>query len=310
MALPGWRSRIITSLKTAVSAVALENPLMLASGILDENGYSMKRILEEGAGAVVTKSIGRDERKGFRPPIVAEIQEGLLNAVGLANPGIDNFGEEISIARTAGKPVIGSVFGGNAEEFVYVSKKMESYGVSALELNLSCPHVHGVGSEVGSDPDLVSEILDELKRKVGIPVFAKLSPNVTDIVEIAKAASKADALVLINTVRGMSVDIHARMPVLSNSYGGLSGRAIKSVGIRYTYEVSKETGMTIIGVGGIESAEDAIEYIMSGASAVQIGTAVYTHGRSVFRSVSTGLEKFMAEEGFEKISDMVGVAVR
>lgn len=296
-------------LETSVAGIKLANPLMLASGILDENGFSMKRILEEGAAAVVTKSIGRNERTGYRPPIVSEIQGGLLNAVGLANPGIDNFSGEIELALQAGKPVIGSVFGSTVDEFLYVSQKMQDYGASAVELNLSCPHVSGVGSEVGSDPELVSTIVEELKSKLKIPVFAKLSPNVSDIIKIASAASKADALVLINTVRGMAIDIYARKPVLSNSYGGLSGKAIKNVGLRYVYQVKKETDNKIIGVGGIETAQDALEYIMAGASALQIGTALYNHGRGVFKEVSTGIEEFMKKEGYDSIPEMVGLAV-
>ncbi len=298
------------NLKTSITGIGLQNPLMLASGILDENGYTMKHILESGAAAVVTKSIGREERTGYRPPIVAEIPEGLLNAVGLANPGIDNFGNEIRIALQAGKPVIGSIFGGTAEDFLYVGKKMEEYGASALELNLSCPHVIGVGSEVGSDPDLVEQIVGELKSKVRIPVWAKLSPNTTDILEIANAAAKADAFVVINTVRGMAIDIYARRPVLSNSYGGLSGRAIKNVGIRYVYQLYKETGKTIIGVGGIETHEDAVEYLMAGASALEIGTGVYTRGKGIFSEINNGISSFMDAEGFSSVSDMVGVAVQ
>ena len=298
------------NLKTSITGIGLQNPLMLASGILDENGYTMKHILESGAAAVVTKSIGREERTGYRPPIVAEIPEGLLNAVGLANPGIDNFDNEIRIALQAGKPVIGSIFGGTAEDFLYVGKKMEEYGASALELNLSCPHVIGVGSEVGSDPDLVEQIVGELKSKVRIPVWAKLSPNTTDILEIANAAAKADAFVVINTVRGMAIDIYARRPVLSNSYGGLSGRAIKNVGIRYVYQLYKETGKTIIGVGGIETHEDAVEYLMAGASALEIGTGVYTRGKGIFSEINNGISSFMDAEGFSSVSDMVGVAVQ
>lgn len=299
----------MTLLGTEVAGIQLDNPLMLASGVLDENGYTMKRILQEGAAAVVTKSIGRYERKGYVPPIVAEIPGGLINAVGLANPGIDNFSDEIRVSLSTGKPVIGSIFGGTVDEFLYVSRKMESYGVSALELNLSCPHVEGFGSEVGSDPELVSEIMDVLKANIKVPIFAKLSPNVTDIVEIANAASRADGIVLINTVRGMSIDIYARRPVLSHTYGGLSGKAIKNVGIRYVYQVKKETGMNVIGVGGIENANDAIEYIMAGASAVQVGTAVYSHGRKVFSEISTGIEEFMEKEGFGSVSEMVGAAI-
>lgn len=296
-------------LETSIAGIKLENPLMLASGILDENGHSMKRILEEGAAAVVTKSINRDGRTGYRPPIVSEIPGGLLNAVGLANPGIDNFGGEIELALQAGKPVIGSLFGSVIEEFLYVSQKMQEYGVSAVELNLSCPHVKGLGAEIGSDPEMVEDIVGELKSRLNIPVFAKLSPNISDMLKIAEAASKADALVLINTVRGMAIDIHARKPVLSNSYGGLSGKAIKNVGLRYVYQMKKETGMEIIGVGGIENAEDALEYIMAGASALQVGTALYNHGRGIFGEISTGMQDFMKKEGFGSISEMVGLAI-
>lgn len=296
-------------LETSISGIKLENPLMLASGILDENGYSMKRILEEGAAAVVTKSINRDGRTGYRPPIVSEIPGGLLNAVGLANPGIDSFGGEIELTLQAGKPVIGSLFGSTVDEFIYVSKKMQEYGASAVELNLSCPHVKGVGAEIGSDPEMVAAIVDELKSNLKIPVFAKLSPNVSDMLKIAGAASNADGLVLINTVRGMAIDIHARRPVLSNSYGGLSGKAIKNVGLRYVYQMKKETGMEIIGVGGIENAEDALEYIMAGASALQVGTALYEHGRGIFGEISRGMQDFMEKEGYSSIRDMVGLAI-
>lgn len=299
----------MAALETSISGITFENPLILASGILDENGYSMKKILEEGAAGVVTKSISKDERVGYRPPIVAEVPGGLLNAVGLANPGIDSFGNEIGIALGAGKPVIGSLFGKTVDDFLFVSKKMQEFGVHAVELNLSCPHVAGFGSEIGSDPELVSTIVGELKSKLKVPVFAKLSPNVTDIVEIANAASKADALVLINTVRGMAIDVYAKRPVLSNVYGGLSGKAIKNVGLRYVYQVKKETGMNIIGVGGIETAEDALEYIMAGSALVQVGTALYQHGRGIFREISAGILDFMEKEGYDSISEMVGLAV-
>lgn len=286
-----------------------QNPLLLASGILDENGYSMQRILKEGAAGVVTKSIGIDERTGYRPPIIAEYPEGLINAVGLANPGIEHFGDEMRIALEAGRPVIGSIFAADAEGFVHLAGKMKDYGATGIELNLSCPHVQGFGTEVGSDASLVEEIVTGIKRKVDLPLYAKLSPNVSSVLDIARAAEKADAYVLINTVKGMAIDINARRPVLTNGYGGLSGRAIKPVGIRYVYEIARETGKDVVGVGGIESAEDAIEYIMAGASAVQIGTALIRHGRGVFRDISRGMLEFMEKEGFDTISDMKGAAV-
>ncbi len=297
-------------IRTKIASLKLENPLMLASGILDENGYTMKHILESGAAAVVTKSIGFEERSGYSTPVIVEYGDSLINAIGLSNPGIENFSEEIKIAKQSGKPVIGSVFSSDAGGFSDLSVKMERYGADAIELNLSCPHVKGFGMEVGSDPDLVEDIVNEVKAHVKVPVFAKLSPNTSNIIEIAAAAEKADAYVLINTIKAMAIDIYSRMPILSNIYGGLSGPAIKPVGIRYVYEVKKETGKPVIGVGGISTAEDAIEYIMAGASAVQVGSAIYKKGIAVFGEISSGIFEFMEKEGFRNIDDMIGVAIR
>ncbi len=290
--------------------IKLENPFMLASGILDENGYTMERILNNGASSAVTKSIGIDERKGFDPPVIYHDENYVINAIGLSNPGIGSFKDEIEIALRSGKPVIGSIFGKDAEEFSLLAKKMESYNVSAIELNLSCPHVNGYGLEVGSDPDLVSEIVSEVKSKVSIPVFSKLSPNTSDIIEEAKAADKSDALVLINTVKAMKIDIHARKPVLSNVYGGLSGRSIKPVGVRYVYEIKKELNKKIIGVGGIENIDDAIEYIMAGASAVQIGSVIYKYGINIFNKLNNDLNEFFIKNDINDIKDIIGVAIK
>ncbi|MCL4341177.1 MAG: dihydroorotate dehydrogenase [Candidatus Thermoplasmatota archaeon] len=292
----------------SIGGIEFLNPFLLASGILDENGYTIRRILEEGAGGAVTKSIGLKERKGYRPPIVVPLETGLLNAVGLPNPGIDEFSHEMDEATRAGKPVIGSIFAATPEEFLSLGEKMEQYGASAVELNLSCPHVKGVGSEVGSDPELVSQIISLLKKKLKIPVFSKLSPNVTDILQIAEAASRSDGFVLINTVRGMAIDITAKKPILSNKIGGLSGRAIKHVGVRMVWDVFENFDVPIIGVGGIETLEDALEYIMAGASAVQIGTAVYTQGRSIFRKLENDLLAFLKREGIESLKPIIGVA--
>ncbi len=290
--------------------IKLDNPFILASGILDENGYTMERILNNGAASAVTKSIGINERYGFDPPVIYKDDNYIINAIGLSNPGIDNFKDEINIALRSKKPVIGSIFGKDAEEFSLLAKKMESYKVSAIELNLSCPHVNGYGLEVGSDPDLVSEIVSEVKSKVNIPVFSKLSPNTSDILEEAKAAEKSDALVLINTVKAMKIDINARKPVLSNVYGGLSGKSIKPVGIRYVYEVKKELNKTIIGVGGIENINDAIEYIMAGASAVQIGSAIYKYGINIFNNLNNDLNEFFVKNNINDINEIIGVAIK
>ncbi len=297
-------------LGVSIAGIDLENPFVLASGILDENGYTLVEVLRSGASAVVTKSIGLEERKGYIPPVVYELPYGLLNAIGLSNPGIEHYSHEISIAIREKKPIIGSVFGSTPEEFAHLSSRMEDFGVSAVELNLSCPHVKGYGQEVGSDPNLVRDIVRSVKRKVDVPVFAKLSPNVSDIQAIAEAAIDADGFTLINTVKAMKIDIYARQPVLSNVYGGLSGSAIKPVGIRYVYEIASNFDRPIFGVGGITTAEDAVEYIMAGASAVQVGTAVARVGKRVFNKLISEMRDFMEREGFSKIGDMKGVALR
>ena len=295
-------------LNVSIGKLHFKNPLILASGILDESGETMLRIAESGAGGIVTKSIGKEPREGYENPVVYELPCGLLNAMGLPNPGIENYEDEIKIARRGGVPIIGSIFGSNAEEFSYLAKKMESYGADAVELNLSCPHARGYGMEVGTDLELVEEIINAVKGEVKIPVWAKLTPNTSNMVEIAKAAEKADALVLINTLRAMAIDIDAKRPVLKNVFGGLSGKAIKPIGVRAVYEVYREVEKPIIGVGGIENGRDSIEYIMAGASAVEIGTGVYTRGIGVFKDIAREMEEWMKENGYSNISELVGIA--
>ncbi len=295
-------------LEVDINDLHFRNPLLLASGILDESGDTMLRVARSGAGGIVTKSIGMVPREGYENPVIYELPYGLLNAIGLANPGIENFGEEIKKAKEGGVPIIGSIFGGNVDEFVYLAKKMESYGVDAVELNLSCPHARGYGMEIGVDMELVEEIVGEVKKSVGIPVWAKITPNTDSVVRIAKAAEKADALVLINTIRAMAIDIDARRPVLSNKIGGLSGPCLKPVGVRAVYEVYSEVNKPIIGVGGIQNGRDALEYMMAGASAVQIGTAVYTHGLEVFTSIAREMKEWLHRNEYENVKDIIGAA--
>jgi len=294
-------------LSFTLNGLKFRNPLILASGILDESGETMLKVIEHGAGGVVTKSIGIQEREGYENPVVYELPYGLLNAIGLANPGIENYGEEIRKAKEGGVPVIGSIFGGNAEEFVYLARKMEEYGADAVELNLSCPHAKGYGMEIGTDEALVEEIVREVKRNIKIPVWAKITPN-TDVVRIAKAAESADSLVLINTVKAMAIDIEAKMPVLSNKFGGLSGPCIKPIGVRAVYEVYREVEKPIIGVGGITTGKDAIEYLMAGASALQIGTAVYLRGVEVFFHIGKEMVAWMKKHGYSHFTELVGIA--
>mgnify|MGYP001626167354 CR=1 FL=1 len=298
---------LILMLEVAISSLKLKTPLMLASGIMDEQGDSMIMAAEHGAGAVVTKSIGIEERNGYENPVVYELDTGLINAIGLANPGIDNFMEEIRKVKNKNIPIIMSIFG-NPDDYVFLAKKAEDFGADAVELNLSCPHVKGFGSEIGQDPELVEEIVKDVKRKVRIPVFTKLTPNVTDIIEIAKAAENSDALVLINTVKSIAIDVWSKRPVLSNRFGGYSGPGIKPIGLRAVYDVRKEMNVPIIGVGGILTWKDAVEYILAGANALQIGTAIYYLGWKAFEEINEGIKKYMESEGFRSIEDFSGLA--
>ena len=277
---------------------------------MDEDAGSMNRVFKSGAGAVVTKSIGMKSREGYPNPTAIELEHGIINAMGLPNPGIDNFSEEIKELKNSKKPVIGSIFGSNTKEFIHLATKMQEYGADALELNMSCPHAKGYGLETGSDPKLVKEITSKVKESVKIPVFVKISPNLTNIVEIAKSAEagKADAIVTINTVKAMKIDLETQMPILSNKIGGYSGKAVKPIGIRCVYEISNNIKIPVIGVGGITTGEDMIEYFMAGASAVQIGSAVYYRGIDVFKKICKEAEEWMKEHNYKTISDIIGVA--
>ena len=228
---------------------------------MDEDAGSMERIFNNGAGAIVTKSIGLKPRDGYPNPTVIELDHGILNAIGLPNPGIENFKDEILKLKKLNIPVIGSIFGTDSEEFVKLAEKMQNYGLDGLELNMSCPHAKGYGLEIGCDPDLVKEITLNVKRSTKIPVFVKISPNLANIVEVAKSAEdgNADGIVAINTVKAMKIDIEMQMPVLSNKIGGYSGNAIRPIGIRCVYDISKNIDIPVIGVGGITTGFDAIE---------------------------------------------------
>ncbi len=294
-----------------IGLLTLRNPTILASGIMDETADSMKRIIKSGAGAVVTKSVGRKPRRGYPNPTTVELPFGVLNAMGLPNPGIDEYGEEIEKLRNSGVPVIGSIFGKDKEEFSYLARRMEEYNVNAVELNLSCPHASGYGLEVGSDPETVKKIVSSVKDDISIPVFAKLTSNVTSIVDIGKAAEAggADAVVAINSVKAMKVDIYLKKPILYNKFGGYSGRGIKPIGVRCVYELAKELGIPVIGVGGVETGEDAVEYILAGASAIQVGTGVYYRGIDVFRKINREIMEWMKKNDYKSIEEFRGAAL-
>ncbi|UCE39675.1 MAG: dihydroorotate dehydrogenase [Thermoplasmata archaeon] len=300
----------MVDIATTLPGLKLKNPTILAAGILGETGASLENVAKAGAGAVVTKSIGIEPREGHGNPTFVETEHGIINAMGLPNPGIDNYKDEVESIIGTNIPVIGSIFGADAQEFEILAVEMEKFGVSALELNLSCPHAKGYGAILGHDKEKVLEITKVVKGAVKVPVYVKLSPNVSNIAEIACAVEDAegDGIVAINTISAMAIDIDMALPILSNAIGGLSGPGIKPIGLRCIYEIKAETELPVIGVGGILSGNDAIEYIMAGASAVQIGSGVYYKGIGIFSKVCQQIQEFMDAHSYKTIKEMVGIA--
>ena len=300
-------------LDSSVGSIKLESPSLLASGILGETAESMLRAMQNGAAGVVTKSIGVEPRDGYVNPTVYSFEEGLLNAMGLPNPGIGHYRHVIlKLKKESGGAIVGSIFGKDEKEFGKLAAIMSSLKVDAIELNLSCPHAKGVGSEIGSDPEMVKRVVRSARTHSAVPVWAKLTPNTDDISSLALSAERggADAIVAINTVRAMAISAKLRRPVLSNRYGGLSGRAVKYVGLRCIYELFESVRIPLVGVGGIYTGEDAAEYIMAGASAIEIGTAAAEHGPKIFSTVNSSLLDFMKKEKFSTIGEMTGIAHR
>lgn len=297
-------------LSVEFAGIKLPNPTILASGILGVSSEILIRVSRAGAGAVVSKSFNRKGREGYRNPSFIEVHGGFLNALGIPNPGMEEMREEVETASKRGVPVIASVFGFDAEEFAESAAMGEKGGAIAVELNVSCPHVKEVGVEIGQRPLVVAEVTRAVKSRVRIPVFVKLSPNVTDISEIAKAAETAgaDAITAINTVLGTSVDVDSGFPILGGVLGGLSGPAIHPIALRAVYQIRRAVNIPVIGVGGIDDWRGAVQMMMAGASAVQIGSAITSKGLSVFRDVTTGIAKFLELKGYRSVSEIVSLA--
>jgi len=291
-----------------LAGIQLRNPTMLASGILGISSSLLNRVYESGAGCVVTKSVGPDQRVGYSNPCILEVSGGYLNAMGLPNPGIDEFLTELTELTEKNVPTIVSIFGDDDEKFGLVAHAAEETGVLGIELNISCPHAEV--STIGQSPEITNRVVKAVKNAVSIPVFVKLTPNVTDIVEIAHAAEAAgaDGLTAINTVRAMAIDIHSKVPILSNKYGGLSGPAIKPIAIRCVYEIYEQVKIPIIGVGGISSWQDAVEFMLAGATAIQIGTGIRNAGLKIFKDICEGISSYLTEEQFFSISELIGAA--
>ena len=286
--------------KVTVGGVELDNHLLLAAGVLGTTGASLSRMLTLGAGGVVSKSIGPAPKDGHAGPCLVALDDGLLNAMGLPNPSKEFVDELSSLAK---KPVIASIFGGSPEEFATVAGWFEGK-VAGFELNLSCPHAEGYGAAIGTDPALVEACTRAVSR-TGIPAWVKLTPNVTDITVIGKAAERggAAAIVAINTVKAMRISTGLKRPVLGNRFGGLSGPAMFPVAVRCVYELYESCSIPIIGCGGIATADNVLEMMMAGASAVEIGSAVY-EDVNVFETIRKELYQ---KDGIDP-KDLVGCA--
>jgi len=299
------------SLSTSIGPIQIERPTMLASGILGISLDVFNRIYKAGAGAVVTKSLSKEPWEGYQNPTLFSVKGGgWLNAIGLSNPGAPYFAKMISQNKTV--PIIVSLVGSVPDDFTFMIKQFENCKVIAFELNLSCPHVEKVGLEVGDDPELVKKIIKKIKSVTKIPIIAKVGLGTTHYLDTVSAAkeSGADAITAINTLRAMAIDVETQRPILSNKIGGLSGTPIKPVAVRCVYEISSTYDIPIIGCGGISSWEDAVEFILAGASAVQLGSVVGDNWLDVFGEINNGIIKYMEKKGFSKIEEMIGRAKR
>uniref|UniRef100_A0A7J3Y0E3 Dihydroorotate dehydrogenase n=1 Tax=Thermogladius calderae TaxID=1200300 RepID=A0A7J3Y0E3_9CREN len=279
---------------------------MNASGVLAVDEQGALRLVEAGVSAVVTKSLTLTPREGYAPPIVVPLEYGLLNAVGLANPGVGYLARITRAVKEWSIPVVASIAGGSPGEFARLAEEALEAGVDAVELNLSCPNVR----DLGVFNKAVHESVKAVKSISGKPVWAKLSYSLS-IEETAGRAldAGADAVVLINTLPAMKIDIYARKPILTNKSGGLSGPAIHPLAVYAVYKVYREYSCDIVGVGGVVDWESAVELIMAGAKGVQIATGFYMKGPGIVGEVVEGLRKFMEAEGYKSIDEIVGLAV-
>ena len=301
--------KVESSLATSIGQIQLDRPVMLASGILGISLDVFNRLYRSGAGAVVTKSLSKEPWEGYPNPTIFSVKgDGWINAVGLSNPGASNFAKMIEPNQDV--PIIVSLVGSIPEDFEMMIKEFENCKVTAYELNLSCPHVAKVGLEVGDDPELVKKIVTTVKNTTDIPVIAKVGLGTTHYLDTVGTAidSGIDAITAINTVRAMAIDVETKRPILSNKFGGLSGTPIKPIALRCVYEISSKYDIPIIGCGGISTWEDAVEFFLAGASAIQIGSAVGDDWIDVFNDINNGIISYMKRNGFSKIEDMVGIA--
>ena len=303
------KQKDVVSLNINMAGIEMKNPVMVASGTFGYGEeYSQFLDLRE-LGAIVVKSISLLPRAGNQPPRIAETPAGMLNAIGLQNVGLERFAaDKMPFLRDLGIPIIVSIAGEDVSEYVKLAEKLTNIeGVGGLEVNISCPNVSKGGMSFGADPFMTSSLVGAIRAATGLPLIVKLTPNVTDIAEIASAAAEsgADALSLINTLLGMAIDVHTRQPKLANVTGGLSGPAIRPVAVRMVWQVARAVDLPVIGMGGIMTAEDALEFLIAGARAVSVGTANFVNPLAALEIIS-GIEDFMVRNEIRDVNDLVG----
>lgn len=292
-----------------LAGIEFKNPVMTASGTFGSGEEYAEYVDLNRLGAVVTKGVANVPWSGNPTPRIAETYGGMMNAIGLQNPGIDVFCQrDIPFLKEYDTKLIVNVCGKTTEDYCEVVERLADEPVDMLEINISCPNVKEGGIAFGQNPKAVEQITREIKKYAKQPVIMKLSPNVTDITETARAAEAggADVLSLINTLTGMKIDIHRQVFALANRTGGVSGPAVKPIAVRMVYQAANAVKLPIIGMGGISTSEDAIEFILAGATAVSVGTANFYNPTATLEVVE-GIENYMDKYGFENVNDMVGI---
>ncbi len=299
------------TLSVKVGGLKLRNPFILASGILS-HGSLLKRAAGAGAGAVVTKSLTLEPREGYPTPALVAFEGGFVNAMGLPNPGCEEYlRTDLPLAKEGKVPVIVSLAGSHEGEFERMAVLAADAGADALELNLSCPHAEKRGLELGQDPAIVRKIVRRVRSCTSLPIWVKLG-LCDSLIDSALACQQegAQAVVAINTLRSMIIDVDARRPTLSNLFGGLSGPALRPVAVRCVFELYEKLSIPIIGSGGVMGWRDAVEFMLAGAAAVQVGSAVAIKGLQIFRELCDGLGAYLKKEGFSSPTNLVGLAHR
>jgi dihydroorotate dehydrogenase (NAD+) catalytic subunit len=297
------------NLSVTVAGIKLKNPVLTASGTFGYGEEYAEFVDLNKLGGVIVKGISLKPIKGNPPPRIWETPSGMLNAIGLENPGVDVFlNEKLPYLRKYDTAVIVNLFGYSLEEYVAVAERLDgARGIAGLEVNISCPNVKAGGMAFGTDLRATFELLSAVRKATRLPLIAKLSPNVTDVTAFARAAADAgcDGLSLINTLLGMAIDVRCRKPRLANGTGGLSGPAIRPVAVRMVWQAARSVSLPIIGMGGIVTGEDAVEFMLAGASAVAVGTANFINPRATL-DVLNGIESFMREQKIRNLREIIG----